>query len=166
MGKIYAVGYVQGKCRIDETFDDGRGLDTWIWRDGRYEYRTAELEKAIDIALGSCYAVRQQYAGHSVEDLLQGVRACEHELDRHVFRLERLPWAERLTCLYEELESRLEGQADGVELGSYRPSFGWDFHGGSWRVILAKYAYSEKELKAVGHSPNDIVFRKRLSLVA
>lgn len=166
MQKVFSVVYVDGRCRIEETSDDGLGLDAWIWRDSRYEYRTVSLEEAIRVALGSCHAVRQQYAGVSVEDLLQSIRACERELDRHASRLERQPWAERLHCLYEELTSRLEGRADGVELSSYRPSLGCDFRGGPWHVMLAKYAYGPKELAATGYAPNDITFVKRLSLVA
>lgn len=166
MGKVFAVRSFQERTRIDEASDDGRGLDAWIWRDGRYEYRTTSLEEAIRVALRSCHAVRQEYADHTVEQLLELQRSFSAELERHTFRLMRQPWVERILAVQEELEARLESCPDGVELESYCPSFGWDFRGGPWRVILAKYAYTKKELAATGNNPNDILFIKRLKLVA
>ncbi|MBI5654954.1 hypothetical protein HZC53_04885 [Candidatus Uhrbacteria bacterium] len=153
--RYFAVRYGSGKCDIVEREARARDvrqhqLNEWfaVSRDA-YELWTMSIDEAIKVAKTMCYAVRQEFAELTVQELWSYREAYYRELDKHSFRIERQRYLEALMCIEEELRDKLATVED-VEFS----------HG--WRLGLAKRFLDDKELKAIGYVPEDFLMMKRL----
>lgn len=151
MKKLFVVRYAAGQCCITEiTALVGIDLDKWLWVHGGYEMCTASIEEAIRVAHTCCFAVRQEFADLSVDELLGHRAACYDELDKHPFHLERRRWEERISCVEEELRARLGAVEGMIDLPN------------GWKLTLAGRQLNPKELAATGYRPDKLLFVKQL----